>query len=200
MNRPIVDANKKFSDHGGILRTNQALNLGISPRTLYTMRDAGLIRRLGRGVYQLSTEDPLGNPDLVSVSLRIPKAVICLISALHFYGMTAQIPHQVYIALPQPAEKPRIEFPPLDIIWLSEKVYSSGIQEHQVDGFSIKVYSKEKTIADCFKFRNKIGATIALEALKEYLDQSDRSIDTLLDYARIDRVEKLVSRYLEALL
>ena len=141
-----------------------------------------------------------GNPDLVSVSLRVPKAVICLISALHFYGMTAQIPHQVYIALPQPAEKPRIEFPPLDIIWLSEKVYSTGIQEYQVDGFSIKVYSKEKTIADCFKFRNKIGATIALEALKEYLDQSDRSIDTLLDYARIDRVEKLVSRYLEALL
>lgn len=200
MNRPIVDANKKFSDHGGILRTQQAIDLGISPRTLYAMRDAGLIRRLGRGVYQLSTDDPLGNPDMVSVSLRVPKAVICLISALHFYGMTDQIPHRVYIALPQPAEKPRIEFPPLDIIWLSEKVYSSGIQEHQVDGFSIKVYSKEKTIADCFKFRNKIGATIALEALKEYLDQSDRSIDTLLDYARIDRVEKLVSRYLEALL
>lgn len=200
MNRPIVDANKKFSDHGGILRTHQAINLGISPRTLYAMRDAGLIRRLGRGVYQLSTDDPLGNPDMVSVSLRVPKAVFCLISALHFYGMTDQIPHRVYIALPQPAEKPRIEFPPLDIIWLSEKVYSSGIQEHQVDGFSIKVYSKEKTIADCFKFRNKIGATIALEALKEYLDQSDRSIDTLLDYARIDRVEKLVSRYLEALL
>jgi predicted transcriptional regulator of viral defense system len=200
MNRHILDANKKFSDHGGILRTSQALALGITPRTLYAMRDTGLIRQLDRGVYQLATEEPLGNPDLVSVALRVPKAVICLISALHFYGMTAQIPHQVYIALPQPAEKPRIEFPPLDIIWLSEKVYSTGIQEHQVDGFSIKIYSKEKTIADCFKFRNKIGVSIALEALKEYIDLSDRSIDTLLDYARIDRVEKLVSRYLEVLL
>ena len=114
--------------------------------------------------------------------------------------MTDQIPHRVCIALPQPVEKPRIEFPPLDIIWLSEKVYSTGIQEHQVDGFSIKVYSKEKTIADCFKFHNKIGVSIALEALREFIDQSDRSIDTLLDYARIDRVEKLISRYLEALL
>jgi predicted transcriptional regulator of viral defense system len=200
MDRHILDANKKFSDHGGILRTSQALALGITPRTLYAMRDTGLIRQLDRGVYQLATEEPLGNPDLVSVALRVPKAVICLISALHFYGMTAQIPHQVYIALPQPAEKPRIEFPPLDIIWLSEKVYSTGIQEHHVDGFSIKVYSKEKTIADCFKFRNKIGVSIALEALKEYIGQSDRSIDKLLDYARIDRVEKLVSQYLEVLL
>ena len=200
MNQSIVDAQKKFAEHGGILRTGQALSFGISQRTLHTMLDEGLIRQLGRGVYQLSSEEPLGNPDLVSVSLRISKAVICLISALHFYGMTAQIPHQVFIALPQPAEKPRIEYPPLDIIWLSEKVYLAGIVEHQVDGFSVKLYSKEKTIADCFKFRNKIGTAVAIEALKEYLAQPERSIDMLLSYARLDRVEKLILRYLEALL
>ncbi len=200
MSQQIVDAAKKFSAHGGILRTSQVLALGVSPRTLYAMRDLGLIRSLGRGVYQLSSEEPLGNPDLISVSLRVPKAVVCLISALHFYGMTDHIPHRVYIALPQPAEKPRIEYPPLDIIWLSDNVYSSGIQEHPVDGFPVKVYSKEKTIADCFKFRNKIGASLALDALKKYIAQADRSIDTLLEYARMDRVEKLISPYLEALL
>lgn len=200
MNQPIQNARKIFADHGGILRTSQAIAFGIAPRTLYAMRDAELIRRLGRGIYQLSSEEPLGNPDLVNISLRIPKAIICLISALHFYGMTDQIPHQVYIALPQPAEKPRIEYPPLDIIWLSEKVYSVGVEEHLVEGITIKVYSKEKTIADCFKFRKKIGISVALEALKEYLAQPNRSIDQLLNYARVDRVEKLISRYLEALL
>lgn len=189
-----------FTAHKGILKTKQALALGISPRTLYAMRDAGLIRQISRGVYQLAAQEPPGNPDLVSVALRIPKAVICLISALYFYGLTTQIPHKVYIALPQAAEKPRLDFPPLDIVWLSEKSYNAGIIEQQVDSVPIKIYSREKTIADCFKFRNKIGIDVALEALKDYIKTPGREIDELLSYARIDRVEKLISRYLEALL
>jgi predicted transcriptional regulator of viral defense system len=189
-----------FNTHKGILKTSQALALGIAPRTLYAMRDAGLIRQISRGVYQLTNQETPSNPDLVNVALRIPKAVICLISALHFYGLTTQIPHKVYIALPQSAEKPRLEFPPLDIVWLSQKSYAAGISEQQVDNVLIKIYSKEKTIADCFKFRNKIGVDVALEALKEYVKMPDRQIDKLLSYARIDRVEIPISRYLEALL
>lgn len=189
-----------FTAHKGILKTSQALALGISPRTLYAMRDAGLIRQISRGVYQLAAQEPPGNPDLVSVALRIPKAVICLISALYFYGLTTQIPHKVYIALPQAAEKPRLDFPPLDIVWLSGKSYNAGIIEQQVDSVPIKIYSREKTIADCFKFRTKIGIDVALEALKDYIKTPGREIDELLSYARIDRVEKLISRYLEALL
>lgn len=200
MNQSIVKSLEMFASHQGILKTSQALALGIAPRTLYAMRDAGLIRQISRGVYQLVDQELPGNPDLISVALRIPKAVICLISALHFYGLTTQIPHKVYIALPQAAEKPRLDFPPLDIIWLSEKSYSAGIVEQQVDGVPIKIYSREKTIADCFKFRNKIGIDVALEALKDYLKTSDRQIDQLLSYARVDRVENLMSRYLEALL
>jgi predicted transcriptional regulator of viral defense system len=196
MNRAI----QVFTEHKGILKTSQALALGIAPRTLYAMRDAGLIRQISRGVYQLADQDPPGNPDLVSVALRVPKAVICLISALHFYGMTTQIPHAVYIALPQPAEKPRITFPPLDIIWLSEKSYAAGIEEQQVDKVPVKIYAPEKTIADCFKFRNKIGIDVALEALKDYVRRPDRQLDLLLLYARIDRVESLLMRYLEALI
>ncbi|HEX2980842.1 MAG TPA: type IV toxin-antitoxin system AbiEi family antitoxin domain-containing protein [Anaerolineaceae bacterium] len=191
---------KIFTAHKGILRTSQALALGIAPRTLYAMRDAGLIRKISRGVYQLADQELPGNPDLVSVALRIPKAVICLISALHFYGLTAQIPHKVYIALPQAAEKPRLDFPPLDIVWLSDKSYTAGVLEQQVDGVQIKIYSREKTIADCFKFRNKIGMDVALEALKDYIKTPNRQIDLLLSYARLDRVETLLSRYLEALL
>jgi predicted transcriptional regulator of viral defense system len=200
MNQTFKNALKIFSDHNGILRTHQALSLGITPRTLYALYANGLLRQLSRGVFQLADEELLGNPDLVNTSLRIPKAVICLISALYYYGMTTQIPHKVYIALPQPAEKPRLEFPPLDIIWLSEKVYSSGIVEQNLDGFPVKFYSREKTIADCFKFRNKVGNEVALEALKEYIKMPEKNLDQLLEYARIDRVEKLIIPYLEALL
>ena len=189
-----------FIAHKGILKTSQALALGIAPRTLYAMRDAGLIRQISRGVYQLAEQEPPGNPDLVSVALRIPKAVICLISALYFHGLTTQIPHRVYIALPQAAEKPRLDFPPLDIIWLSEKSYRAGITEQQVDRVPVKIYSIEKTVADCFKFRNKIGIDVGLEALKDYIKMPGRQIDQLLLYARVDRVENLILRYLEALL
>lgn len=196
MNRAI----KIFTAYKGTLKTSQAIALGISPRTLYAMRDAGIIRRISRGVYQLASQELPGNPDLISVALRIPKAVICLISALHFYGMTTQIPHKVYIALPQSAERPRLDFPPIDIVWLSEKSYRAGIMEQQVDDIPIKIYSREKTIADCFKFRNKIGIDVAMEALRDYLKLPDRQLDQLLVYARIDRVESLISRYLEALI
>lgn len=189
-----------FVAHNGILRTGQALALGISARTLYAMRDSGLIRQISRGVYQLTDKEDLGNPDLVLVALRIPKAVICLVSALHYYGITSQIPGQVNIALPQSSEKPRLEFPPLDIIWLSKESYAAGITEQQVDNVLVKIYSREKTITDCFKFRGKVGIDVALEALREYVKKPDRQLDQLLTYARINRVEGLLSRYLEALI
>ena len=199
-NQAIDRANELFSAHAGILKTSQALALGIAPRTLYAMRDAGLLRQISRGVYQLADQEPLSNPDLISVAKRIPKAVICLISALHFHELTTQIPHKIYIALPQSAEKPRLSFPPLDIIWLSSKVYSAGICEQTIDEIPIKVYSAEKTVADCFKFRNKIGIEVALEALKDYLKMPGRDIEQLIFFARVDRVETMIVHYLEALL
>jgi predicted transcriptional regulator of viral defense system len=189
-----------FSAHNGILRTRQAMNLGISPRSLYAMRDAGVIRQISRGVYQLASLDLPANPDLIRVAIRIPRAVICLISALHYYGLTTQIPHKVYIALPQSAERPRLDFPPLDIIWLSDKSYSEGVTETRIDGTIIKMFTMEKTIADCFKFRNKVGVDVALDVLKEYVKSPERNFDLLLKYARIDRVEKIITNYLEALL
>lgn len=199
-NRSIEVAVQLFSENSGILRTSQALSLGIAPRTLYMMRDSGLLRQISRGTFQLADQDLLGNPDLVSVAKRVQKGVICLISALHYYELTTEIPHKVYVALPQSAEKPRMEFPPLELFWLSDKSYFAGITEQTIDGVTIKIYSLEKTIADCFKFRNKIGNDVALEALKDYLKKPTRNIDQLITFAKIDRVEALVSRYLEALL
>jgi predicted transcriptional regulator of viral defense system len=197
-NNAIDRATKIFQDHSGILRTHQAIRLGIAPRTLYKMRDTGLILRESRGLYRLVDVDSGSNTDLIQVALRVPKGVICLISALSFHNLSTQIPHQVYVALPIDAEKPRLEYPPLRIFWLSQKTYSAGIENKELDGISVHIYGIEKTIADCFKFRNKIGLDVALEALKDYRKREYFNIGTLLHYARIDRVERIIKPYLEA--
>jgi predicted transcriptional regulator of viral defense system len=164
------------------------------------MRDAGLVVQESRGLYRLA-ETPVGSyPDLIHVALRVPKGVICLISALAFHDLTTQIPHYVYLALPQYSEKPRIEYPPLRIFWVSPEPFLAGIEEHVLDGTPVRIFSLEKTVADCFKFRNKIGLDVALEALKDCLRTRRCQIDVLEKYARIDRVEKVIRPYLEALL
>jgi predicted transcriptional regulator of viral defense system len=192
-------AAKIFNDHHGILRTQQAIRLGIAPRTLYQMRAAGIILRESRGLYRLADAEPGAYSDLVQVALSIPKGVVCLISALAFYDLTTQIPHQVYVALPIHAEKPRLEYPPMRLFWLSQKTYSAGIETHELDGIAVRIFALEKTIADCFKFRNKVGLDVAVEALRDYRKRADFNIAALLHYARIDRVERVIKPYLEAL-
>ncbi|MBC8445855.1 MAG: type IV toxin-antitoxin system AbiEi family antitoxin domain-containing protein [Chloroflexi bacterium] len=189
-----------FRQHGGILRTAEALRLGIHPRTLYAMRDSGVLERLSRGLYRLADLPPLAHPDLVTVALKIPKAVICLVSALAFHELTTQVPHAVDIALHSQAERPRLDYPPLRIFWFSGHAWSEGIETHIVDNTSIRIYGPEKSVADCFKYRRKIGLDIALESLKLYRQRRDFDIDNLLRYARICRVETVMRSYLEALL
>jgi predicted transcriptional regulator of viral defense system len=188
-----------FQQHPGALHTSQAIRLGIAPRTLYTLRDAGRIVELTRGVFHLPEMPSSENADLVQVALRVPKGVICLISALVFHDLTTQIPHAIYLALPIAAEKPRLSYPPLRLFWLSPVAYFAGVEQHLLDGATVRLYSREKTIADCFKFRNKIGLEVALEALKEGLARGCQP-ETLLEFARLDRVEKTIRPYLEALL
>lgn len=200
-NEKSVDAAKRlFRRHGGVLRTSEALRLGIHPRTLYAMRDEGLLERLSRGLYRLADLPPLGNPDLVAVALKVPSSVICLISALAYHELTTQIPHEVYLALPRGAEPPRLEHPPLRVFWFTGKAFSEGVETHEVDGVPVRIYGAEKTLADCFKYRNKIGLDTAVEALRGYVRGRYAQIDTLMNYARICRVEKVMRPYLEALL
>lgn len=194
----IQKALQIFRQHNNILRTSQAIQLGIAPRTLYAMHENGLLVEVTRGVYRLEEAEPLSNADLIQVTLRIPKGVICLISALSYHNLTTQIPHQVYVALPLDAEKPRLTYPPVRLFWLSRPVYSAGAEEHLMDGTRVSIYNREKTIADCFKFRNKIGLEVTLEALKEGLRQGC-DIELIMEYARIDRVEKIMRPYMEAL-
>jgi len=198
--RSIQNAITLFRQHGGTLRTAEALRLGIHPRTLYAMRDSGLLEQLSRGLYRLAELPPLSNPDLVTVALKVPQAVVCLISALAFHELTTQIPHVVDVALRTRAERPRLDYPPLRIFWFSGPAWSEGVETHLIDDIPVRIYSPEKSVADSFKFRRKIGLDVALEALKLYRQHSGFDVSKLLHFARICRVEKVMRPYLEALL
>ncbi len=195
----ISHAIEVFRRHGYMMRTQQALREGIAPRTLYEMRDRGLLTMLNRGLFRLADAPRLAQPDLAHVAMIVPKGVVCLISALAFHNLTNQIPHRVYLALPTHSEKPRLQYPPLALFWLSGEVFSAGIEVHQIDQIPVRIYGREKTVADCFKFRNKIGLDVAREALQEALRRGCR-VEVLLQYARIDRVDKIMQTYLESML
>ncbi len=188
-----------FQTHNGILRASTAIDLGIPKHILYQMVEKGELVREARGIYRLSETEPLGNPDLVQISLRVPRAVICLISALYFHELTTQIPHKIHFALPRDLKAPKIDYPPIYVYHFSTASYQAGIMEKIVDGVKIKIYDPEKTIADTFKFRSKIGVDIALEALKDYLKKPNPNISLLMEYARINRVKNIMRPYLEAL-
>jgi predicted transcriptional regulator of viral defense system len=189
-----------FRQHGGTLHTHEALRLGIHPRTLYALRDSGALQQLSRGLYRLADLPPLSNPDLVIVARRLPQAVICLVSALDFHGLTTQIPHTVDVALRSGSGRPALDYPPLRTFWFSGPAWSEGIEVHQVDETPVRIYGPAKSVADCFKYRRKIGPDVALEALRLYRRRPGFQVDVLLQYARICRVERVVRPYLEALL
>lgn len=189
-----------FRAHGGTLRMSEALRLGITRRKLYAMRDAGVLELVSRGLYRLRDLPALGSPDLVTIAKRVPQGVVCLISALAYHELTTQVPHEVYVALVKGAEAPRIEHPPVRPFWFSGEAFTEGIETHKVDGVPVRIYSPEKTIADCFKFRNKLGMDVVLEALKLWRERRGRNLQALLEHARHCRVERIMRPYLEVLL
>jgi len=189
-----------FRQSGGQLRMSEAIRHGISRYSLYTMRDKGIVEQVSRGIYRLVELPPISNPDLVTVGLRFPRAVICLISALSYHGITTQIPHKVTVAVPRGARMPSLDSPPVHAYKFSVNAFKAGIEKHQIDGVAVKIYNPEKTLADCFKYRNKLGMDVVLEALKLYRSQKTYRLEKLLKYARICRVEKVMRPYLEATL
>lgn len=200
MDKKYTRYKKVFEKHSGMLRVSEAMRLGVSEYIVYEMSQTGALVKEARGIYRLADIDPLSNPDLVQVSLLVPKSVICLISALYFYELTTQIPHSIYIALPQNTGRPRLTYPPLEVFWVTNSLHLVGVETHVLDGIKVKIYNREKTIADCFKFRKRIGEEIALEALKDYVKQPKLDVHKLLQYAKINRVEKRITPYLKSLL
>ncbi len=201
MKKSFTEAEEIFREHNGLLKSSQARQYGVNPKTLADMVSEGRLVKEERGLYRVADMDIPGHADLIFVSQKLPKAVICLISALAYYELTTQIPHSVYIALPWKGRyRPKIEYPPIEIVWLGAKGYEAGIEYAEMDGFSVPIYSREKTIADCFKFRNKIGKDVAVEALKFYLASREKNLNSLIEFSRINRVEQVMKPYLDALI
>ena len=180
-----------------VLRAADVRAHGWSPQLLQSLHQAGKLQRLARGLYSLADAEINEHQTLIEVCQRVPKAVLCLLSALQFHAIGTQIPHEVWIALPEATQTPALDYPRLRIARLRGAAYSEGIQTVTEHGASIRVYSIAKTVTDCFKFRNKIGLDVALEALKDAWRDRKVTMAELNHFARINRVERVMQPYLE---
>jgi predicted transcriptional regulator of viral defense system len=191
---------RKIRASGGQIRMVDAIKAGINRRVFYALRDEGVIELVTRGRYRLAELPPLTSPDMVSIVMRVPHGVVCLISALSFHEITTQIPAAVDIAIPNGKNMPRIHMPPVHIHRFREPSYSAGVETHNIDGLDVRIYDPEKTIADCFKCRRQLGMEVVLEALNFYRTRMTLKADRLMRYAGICRVEDVIRPYLEATL
>ena len=139
------------------------------------------------------------NQNFIEIAKKIPNAVVCMISALSFHGITTQIPHEIWIAVPRDTWRPSMDYPPLHYTVLTENVYNFGIQEVNINGTIVKIYNPAKTIADCFKFRNIVGVDVAIEALREVWRSRTATMDELVEATEVNRVSKIMRPYLEAI-
>lgn len=183
----------------GILRPRDLAAHGIPREYLTRLTERGVLERTGRGLYILANSEITENHDLAEASKRLPGGVVCLISALRFHGLTTQLPYEVWMALDPRAGKPKIDYPRLRIVRFSGEALTEGIEEHVVERVPVRVYNPSKTVADCFKFRNKIGLDVALEALRDCRGRHRCTMDDIWRYARVCRVTNVMRPYLESL-
>ena len=201
--RPAIETENAlalFRQNKGVLRARDAIGLGIYAKMLARMRDRGLIEPISRGVYRLTGLEPLSHQDLVIISERMPDGVICLLSALAFHKMTTHNPQEIFVAVPRGHLKSRIDWPPVRLFQFGDRAYLEGIETHILDGVSVKVYGREKTLVDCFKFRNKLGLDVFLEALKAYRGKPPIQVNKILKLAEICRVKRIIMSYIESIL
>ncbi|MBC7603783.1 MAG: type IV toxin-antitoxin system AbiEi family antitoxin domain-containing protein [Ramlibacter sp.] len=182
----------------GMLRAGDLQTLGAPRVVLTRLATSGQLERVGRGLYRLPNADISENEGLVSIAVKVPQAVFCLLTALQFHEMTTQLPRRVWIAMPRGSHTPRIDHPPIKMVQFTGEGYSEGIEVFERDGVQLRVYGVAKTVADCFKHRNKIGLDVAIEALKDTVAQRKSSADDLWRYAKICRVANVMRPYLEA--
>jgi predicted transcriptional regulator of viral defense system len=183
----------------GILRPRDLEDLGIAREYLNKLHAEGLLERIGRGLYRLPDAEVGRFSQLAEVAKRVPKGVICLISALDFHELTTQIPHQIWLAIPPKDRAPRIQYPPLRIVRFAEGPLRFGVETHSIDGVDVKVFSAGKTVTDCFKFRSQVGLDVALEALRDCYRQKKATMDELWEAAKVCRMTNVMRPYLESL-
>jgi predicted transcriptional regulator of viral defense system len=184
----------------GVLRPRDLKQHGIAREYLTRLTQQGALERVGRGLYIVADAELSENHSLAEAARRAPEGVVCLLSALRFHDLTTQAPFEVWLALPSAAWRPRLGSPPLRIVRFSGPALTEGIEDHIVEGVRVRVYTPAKTVADCFKFRNKIGLDVALEALRETWSARRATMEDLWSFAEICRVTTVMRPYLESLL
>jgi len=183
----------------GVLRVRDLRTRGIHPEVIRRLCRKGLLVRTGRGLYVVADAELSAQHGLAQAAKWVPHGVGCLLTALQFHEIGTQMPSEVWLALDRRAARPRVEYPPLHIVRFSGKALTEGVEEHRVDGVTVRVYNAAKTVADCFKYRNKIGLDVAMEALRECLRERKATVDELWRYAGICRVANVMKPYLVAM-
>ncbi len=183
----------------GILRPRDLQKHGIPRQYLRILEQRGLVRRVGRGLYVVHDAPVTEHHSLAEATKRVPHGVVCLLSALRFHGLTTQTPRAVWLAIDEKARVPKPGALRLRIVRFPREALLCGVQEHSIEGVPVKVCNIPKTVADCFKYRNKIGLDVALEALRECWRERRATMDELWHYAKICRMANVMRPYLEAL-
>jgi predicted transcriptional regulator of viral defense system len=189
----------ELAAQGGLIRPRDLTERGLPSVALTRLVRQGLLTRVGRGLYARPDRKVSEHGTLAEVARKHPQAIVCLLSALRVHDLTTQSPFEVWLAIPNKARAPKMDYPPLRIMRLSGALLSDGIEEHQIDGVSVRVTNVARTVADCFKFRNKIGLDVAMEALQEAWLAKRLSMDELWRYATLCRVANVMRPYMESL-
>jgi len=192
----IVLDNPPFGD--GIFRPRDLAEKGVSRKQIMELTRQGELQHIGRGLYSRPSVEITENHTLARVCARVPHGIICLASALQFHGIGTQNPPQVWTLIEKTTRTPRVDYPPLQIVRASGEAFSAGAEEHRIEDVTVRVTCVAKTIADCFKYRNRVGLDVALEALKECLTEKRADRASLHHYARVCRVEQMIRPYMEA--
>ncbi len=182
-----------------VLQPRDFERLRMHPQEISRLVNKGELIRLGRGRYVLPQAEHSENLGLALVAAAVPRSVVCLLSALRFHGIGTQAPHEVWIAVEQGTTRPRLDYPPVRVTLTSGSAFTSGVERHRIDGVPVRIYSPAKTVADCFKFRNKIGLDAAIEALREALRAKRCTREELWAAAKVCRVTTVIRPYLEAI-
>jgi predicted transcriptional regulator of viral defense system len=199
---PKASKSKQLLDmarKAGMLRPRDLASRNIPRTYLKRLHDRGLLVKETRGLYKLPDAEVTENHSLAEACKRVPRGVVCLLSALQFHKLTTQAPSEVWLALDRKARAPKNGGQPLRIMRMSGRALTEGVEEHRIEGVAVQVYKPAKTVADCFKYRNKIGLDVALEALRDYRQKHRGGMDELWRFAKMCRVEKIMQPYLEAL-
>ena len=183
----------------GLLRVCDLKSRGLHPEYLRRLYQKGLVRREGRGLYIAADAEISVHYGLAQVAKRVSHGVICLLSALSFHEIGTQLPHQVWMAIDRRAARPKMQFPPLRVMRFSGAALTEGVETYRIEGVPVQIFNPAKTVADCFKYRNKIGLDIALEALKECIRDRRTTMDDLWHFAKVCRMTNVMRPYMEAI-